>query len=53
MHQLNPEGLISLSDEEKKLYELIWQQFIGSQLPDAEYLYQRKNTIRRIYFFRN
>ena len=32
------EGLISLSDEEKKLYELIWQQFIGSQLPDAEYL---------------
>ena len=32
------EGLISSSDEEKKLYELIWQQFIGSQLPDAEYL---------------
>ena len=32
------EGLISLSDEEKRLYELIWQQFIGSQLPDAEYL---------------
>ncbi len=32
------EGLISSSDEEKRLYELIWQQFIGSQLPDAEYL---------------
>jgi len=32
------EALLSSSDEEKKLYELIWQQFIGSQLPDAEYL---------------
>jgi len=32
------EVLISSSDEEKRLYELIWQQFIGSQLPDAEYL---------------
>ncbi len=31
-------ALISSSDEEKRLYELIWQQFIGSQLPDAEYL---------------
>jgi len=30
--------LISSTDEEKRLYELIWQQFIGSQLPDAEYL---------------
>ena len=32
------DGLISSTDEEKRLYELIWQQFIGSQLPDAEYL---------------
>ena len=32
------DSLLSASDEEKKLYELIWQQFIGSQLPDAEYL---------------
>jgi len=32
------EALLSSSDEEKRLYELIWQQFIGSQLPDAEYL---------------
>ena len=32
------ESLISSTDEEKRLYELIWQQFIGSQLPDAEYL---------------
>ena len=27
-----------IRDEEKRLYELIWQQFISSQLPDAEYL---------------
>ena len=32
------DALLSSSDEEKRLYELIWQQFIGSQLPDAEYL---------------
>ena len=32
------DSLLSSSDEEKKLYELIWQQFIGSQLPDAKYL---------------
>ena len=32
------ESLLASSDEEKRLYELIWQQFIGSQLPDAEYL---------------
>ena len=27
-----------IKDDEKRLYELIWQQFIASQLPDAEYL---------------
>ena len=32
------ESMISTSEDEKKLYDLIWQQFIGSQLPDAEYL---------------
>ncbi len=32
------DSLLSSTDEEKRLYELIWQQFIGSQLPDAEYL---------------
>jgi len=32
------ESMISTSADEKKLYDLIWQQFIGSQLPDAEYL---------------
>ena len=27
-----------LSDEESKLYTLIWERFIASQMPDAEYL---------------
>ena len=35
---IESESLISSSDDEKRLYELIWQQFIGSQLPDAEFL---------------
>ena len=30
--------LLSHSEEETRLYELIWQQFIASQMPDAEYL---------------
>jgi len=27
-----------IKEDEKRLYDLIWQQFISSQLPDAEYL---------------
>jgi len=30
--------LINVSEEEKRLYSLIWQQYIASQLPDAQYL---------------
>ncbi len=30
--------LLKSSEEEKRLYALIWQRFIASQLPDAEYL---------------
>ena len=30
--------LLNHSEEETKLYELIWHQFIASQMPDAEYL---------------
>jgi DNA topoisomerase-1 len=32
------DSLLSSSDEEKRLYDLIWQKFICSQLHDAEYL---------------
>ena len=30
--------LVNHSDEETRLYELIWDQYIASQMPDAEYL---------------
>ena len=30
--------LVNVSDEETKLYELIWQQYIACQMKDAEYL---------------
>ena len=32
------DDLLSQSDEEKKLYQLIWQRYIACQMPDAEYL---------------
>ena len=35
---LRVNDLINLSDEETRLYQLIWERFIASQLPDAEYL---------------
>ncbi len=35
---LRSKDLINLSDEETRLYQLIWERFIASQLPDAEYL---------------
>ena len=30
--------LLNLSEEEVKLYKLIWDRFVASQMPDAEYL---------------
>ncbi|MEL0115679.1 MAG: type I DNA topoisomerase, partial [Gammaproteobacteria bacterium] len=35
---VTPNDLIGVSEEEKRLYKLIWQQFIACQMPDAEYL---------------
>ena len=35
---LKPEDILNLSEEEIKLYKLIWKRFIASQMPDAEYL---------------
>ena len=35
---LKASDLIGTSEEEQKLYDLIWQQYIASQMPDAEYL---------------
>ena len=34
---LKPKDVLQLS-EESKLYKLIWERFVASQLPDAEYL---------------
>ena len=35
---LRSSDLINLSEEEVKLYKLIWERFVASQMPDAEYL---------------
>ena len=35
---LKPQDVMNLSEEESKLYKLIWERFIASQMPDAEYL---------------
>ena len=32
------DDLLSQTEEEKRLYQLIWQQYIACQMPDAEYL---------------
>ena len=32
------DDLLNQTEEEKRLYQLIWQQYIASQMPDAEYL---------------
>ena len=36
---LTPEKLTGHSEEEVKLYDLIWRQFIACQMPDAN-IYQ-------------
>ena len=35
---MSPNDLIGSSEEEIRLYGLIWQQYIACQMPDAEYL---------------
>ena len=35
---LRSSDLLNLSEEEVKLYKLIWERFVASQMPDAEYL---------------
>ena len=35
---LTADDLMNHTEEEKRLYLLIWQQYIASQMPDAEYL---------------
>ncbi len=35
---MTPDDLLNQTEEEKRLYQLIWQQYIACQMPDAEYL---------------
>ena len=35
---MTADDLMNQTEEEKRLYQLIWQQYIASQMPDAEYL---------------
>ena len=35
---LTADDLMNQTEEEKRLYKLIWQQYVASQMPDAEYL---------------
>ena len=43
--------LVNVSDEETKLYELIWQQYIACQMKDAEYLSTSAKIILDNYIF--
>ena len=42
---LTPKDVMNLSEEESRLYSLIWERFVASQLPDAEYL----STSAKVY----
>ena len=35
---MTADDLLNQTEEEKRLYQLIWQQYIACQMPDAEYL---------------
>jgi DNA topoisomerase-1 len=49
---MHPDDLIGSSEEERRLYSLIWQQYIASQMPDAEYLSTSvKVNIRWLLFY--
>ena len=43
--------LVNVSDEETKLYELIWQQYIACQMKDAKYLSTSAKIILDHYTF--
>ena len=43
--------LVNVSDEETKLYELIWQQYIACQMKDAKYLSTSAKIILNQYTF--
>lgn len=48
---LKADALTGASEEEIRLYQLIWQQYIASQMPDAEYLSTSAKIILDKYTF--
>ena len=46
-----PDDLIGASEEERRLYTLIWQQYIACQMPDAEYLSTSAKVVVGEYTF--
>jgi DNA topoisomerase-1 len=48
---LTPNDLLNQTEEEKRLYQLIWQQYIACQMPDAEYLSTSAKIIIDEYTF--
>ena len=48
---MTPNDLLNQTEEEKKLYQLIWQQYIACQMPDAEYLSTSAKIIIDEYTF--
>ncbi len=48
---LTPEKLSGHSEEEVKLYDLIWRQFIACQMPDAKYLSINAKVVLDDYVF--
>jgi len=48
---LKADALVGAREEEIRLYQLIWQQYIASQMPDAEYLSTSAKIILDNYTF--
>ena len=48
---MTPDDLIGSTEEERRLYGLIWQQYIACQMPDAEYLSTSAKIIIDEYTF--
>ena len=48
---MTPNDLLNQTEEEKRLYQLIWQQYIACQMPDAEYLSTSAKIIIDEYTF--
>jgi len=48
---MTSDDLMNQTEEEKRLYQLIWQQYISCQMPDAEYLSTSAKIVIDKYIF--